>query len=143
MPAHSAAVLSSSAFSAAIERGCACSLLLNPEQMYQIVATLVRIVDGRVPVTVKMRTGFNDTALFSDNLLAIQSAGAAAVAVHPRTRRQGYTGRADWACTAHARRVLDIPVVRSDSLQTAPAALMARDDDIIISDSSHSKPLHP
>ena len=96
-----------------------CSLLLDPDLMYQIISSLVRLVAGRIPVTVKMRTGFDDTALFADNLLAVQSAGAACVTIHGRTRRQGYTGRADWQAIAHARHLVDIPVV------WPPATLLA------------------
>jgi tRNA-dihydrouridine synthase C len=69
------------------------------------------MVEGRVPVTVKMRSGFENTSLFDDNLLAIQSAGASCVTVHPRTRNQGYHGRADWSLVMRAEKLLSIPVV--------------------------------
>ena len=45
---------------------------------------IVRSVGSRVPVSVKMRTGFLDTGLFEDNLLAVEAAGAALVTIHPR-----------------------------------------------------------
>ena len=65
----------------------------------------------RVPVSVKMRSGFDDTSLFVDNLLAAQEAGASFVTIHPRTKREGYKPEADWSLIAKARDVLHIPVV--------------------------------
>jgi hypothetical protein len=62
-------------------------------------------------VSVKLRSGFEDTSLFEDNLLAAQAGGAAFVTLHPRTKRQAYAGGADWSLVARAKRLLDIPVV--------------------------------
>jgi hypothetical protein len=59
-----------------------------------------------------MRSGFTDTGLFRENLLAIQEAGAAFLTVHPRTKQQAYSGRADWSLIALAKDLLSIPVVR-------------------------------
>jgi hypothetical protein len=52
--------------------GAGSSLLKDPTQLQALVAALVAAVGSRVPVTVKMRSGFNDSALFEDNLLAVQ-----------------------------------------------------------------------
>jgi tRNA-dihydrouridine synthase C len=87
-------------------------MLRSPELMYETTAALVEFAAGRVPVTVKMRTGFEDSSLFQENLIAVQAAGAAFVTVHGRTRVQGYDGRADWALIARAKEVISIPVVR-------------------------------
>lgn len=51
---------------------CCCSLLRDPNQLYQVVSSLVAAVGGVVPVTVKMRSGFEDTSLYENNLLAVQ-----------------------------------------------------------------------
>jgi tRNA-dihydrouridine synthase C len=53
------------------------SLLQSPHRLEALVAGLVEAVGGRVPVSVKMRSGFEDTSLFEDNLLAIQVRGNA------------------------------------------------------------------
>jgi tRNA-dihydrouridine synthase C len=56
-------------------------------------AAMVAAVEGSgAVVSVKMRAGFHDTALFRDNLLAAQEAGAAFLTLHPRTKLQGYQG---------------------------------------------------
>lgn len=75
------------------------------------MAALVEAVEGSVPVSVKMRSGFDDTALFEDNLLAAQRGGAAFLTLHPRTKRQAYADGADWSLVARARRLLSVPVV--------------------------------
>ena len=80
--------------------------------MHRIASELVSYADGRVPVSIKMRSGFEDTSLFVDNLLAIQAAGVSFITIHPRTRNQGYNGRADWSLIRKAKASLHIPVVR-------------------------------
>jgi hypothetical protein len=79
--------------------------------MQALVAALVEAVEGAAPVSVKMRSGFDDTSLFEDALLAAQAGGAAFVTLHPRTKRQAYAGGADWSLVARAKALLDIPVV--------------------------------
>lgn len=92
--------------------GAGSSLLRDPTQLHAVVAAMVSAVGGQVPVSVKMRSGFHDTGLFKDNLAAVQEAGAAFVTLHPRTKQQGYSGRADWSLIALAKELLSIPVVR-------------------------------
>lgn len=91
--------------------GAGSSLLRDPQQLQQVVSALVAAVGERVPVSVKMRSGFADTSLFLDNLLAVQEAGASFVTLHPRTKAQAYAGRADWGLIATAKELLGIPVV--------------------------------
>jgi hypothetical protein len=87
------------------------SLLKTPRRIEELVSTLVAAVGETVPVSVKLRSGFHDTSLFEDNLLAAQAGGAAFVTLHPRTKRQAYTGGADWELIACAKALLDVPVV--------------------------------
>ena len=69
--------------------------LLDPGKVYEMVSAVVDAVDK--PVTVKMRTGWDSDHLFAvENALAAERAGAAAVAMHGRTRVQMYEGHADW-----------------------------------------------
>lgn len=86
-------------------------LLKSPERIQALVATLVEAVEGAVPVSVKMRTGFADASLFEENTLAAQAGGAAFLTLHPRTKAQAYGGAADWSFVAAAKRLLSIPVV--------------------------------
>ena len=90
---------------------CQCSLLRDPECLHLLVKHLVGLTAGRVPVSVKMRAGYYDASRFLENALSIQEAGASFVTIHPRTRRQGYSGRADWDLIAQAKQALHIPVV--------------------------------
>lgn len=92
--------------------GAGSSLLREPSQLHELVSALVAAVGAHVPVSVKMRSGFHDTSLFTDNLLAVQEAGAAFVTIHPRTKQQAYNGSADWSPIALAKQLLSIPVVR-------------------------------
>eukprot|EP00775_Hariotina_reticulata_P008789 gene8789-8967_t len=103
--------------------GAGSSLLKGPSQLLSIVRTLVDAVGGKVPVTVKMRSGFADTSLFEDNLWAVQEGGAAFVTIHPRTKAQSYSGAADWSLIAQAKQLLDIPVVGNGDVVSVQAAL--------------------
>ncbi|GIL56184.1 hypothetical protein Vafri_11576 [Volvox africanus] len=91
--------------------GAGSSLLRTPKLLGQVVAAMVQAVGGMAPVSVKLRAGFDDVSLMEDNLLAAQEAGAAFVTLHPRTRRQAYSGHADWGLIGRAVQRLDIPVV--------------------------------
>jgi hypothetical protein len=103
--------------------GAGSSLLRDPQQLSQVVSALVAAVGDVVPVSVKMRSGFADTSLFTDNLLAVQEAGASFVTLHPRTKAQAYAGRADWSLIATAKQLLSIPVVSQASrIRQLPAA---------------------
>ncbi len=61
-------------------------MLKQPEQVHAAVAGMVAAVGGAAPISVKLRSGFGDTSLFEENLLAAQEGGAAFVTVHPRTK---------------------------------------------------------
>src|SRR5690242_6515728 len=76
-----------------------CSLMREPEQAAAIVSAMASAV--KIPVTVKMRAGWNDSERNCETLAAmVQDAGARAVTVHGRTAAQSYTGSADWELVA-------------------------------------------
>lgn len=86
-----------------------CSLMREPERAAAIVAAMVRAV--RIPVTVKMRAGWDDATIIAPRLARmVEDAGAAAVAVHGRTAAQAYHGSADWALIEEVARAVTIPV---------------------------------
>src|SRR6185295_15387955 len=89
-----------------------CSLMREPEHAASVIGAMAKAV--RIPVTVKMRAGWND-ATINAPLLArmVEDAGAAAVAVHGRTAAQSYTGESDWALIARVAETLSIPVFGS------------------------------
>ncbi|MEN9343816.1 MAG: hypothetical protein RLZZ453_603 [Chlamydiota bacterium] len=90
-------------------RGAGSSLLKDPQDVYSVAKALVQAVS--IPVTIKMRSGFEDTSLFEENLLAAQESGVAYVTLHPRTKVDGYGPPANWALIRRAKELLRIPVV--------------------------------
>ena len=91
-------------------KGEGCALMRDPDKAYAITRAVCRAVT--IPVTVKMRKGWDDTEVNAVEVaLAVQEAGAAAVTVHGRTRQQGYSGRADWSIIAKVKQALRIPVI--------------------------------
>ena len=76
-----------------------------------------------VPLTVKMRLGWDDSSRNCVDLaVALEQAGVAAVSVHGRTRVQGYSGRADWEHIARVKAAVSIPVFGSGDINTAADA---------------------
>jgi len=89
-----------------------CSLMREPEHAASVIAAMTRAV--KIPVTVKMRAGWNDADRNAPTLAKmVEDAGAAAVAVHGRTAAQSYTGVADWDLVARIADALTIPVFGS------------------------------
>lgn len=86
------------------------ALMKDPKLVEEIVTSLVKAVDK--PVTVKIRKGFDDSLVNAVEIAKIAEAcGAAAVAVHGRTREQYYSGKADWEIIARVKDALTIPVI--------------------------------
>src|ERR1041385_1533838 len=85
-----------------------CSLMREPEHAASVIGAMVNAV--KIPVTVKMRAGWNDTERNAPTLAKmVEDAGAAAVAVHGRTAAQSYSGTADWDLVAEIAEQLTIP----------------------------------
>jgi tRNA-dihydrouridine synthase B len=89
-----------------------CSLMREPEHAASVIAAMTRAV--KIPVTVKMRAGWNDEQKNAPSLAKmVEQAGAAAVTVHGRTAAQSYSGSADWDLVARIADDLAIPVFGS------------------------------
>lgn len=107
-------------------KGAGSSLLKTPELLNRVLSAMVKAV--KVPVTAKLRAGFTDTSLFRENLLAAQESGIAFLALHPRTKEDGYGPPARWPLIAEAKSLLKIPVIgNGDILTVADAARMRRE----------------
>lgn len=92
--------------------------LLDPNKVYEMVSSVVDAIDK--PVTVKMRTGWDEEHLFAvENALAAERAGASMVAMHGRTRVQMYEGKANWDILAQVKKELKtIPFVGNGDVRT-------------------------
>jgi tRNA-dihydrouridine synthase B len=89
-----------------------CSLMREPEHAASVIGAMAKAV--KIPVTVKMRAGWNDGERNAPVLARmVQDAGAAAIAVHGRTAAQSYSGSADWDLVARIANDLAIPVFGS------------------------------
>jgi len=102
--------------------GAGSALLKRPEIVSEIVKAVVKNVT--IPVTVKTRIG--TTSANGEGLLvaqAAESAGASAVAIHGRTVKQGYSGKADWQAIKDIKDSLSVPVIGSGDIFSGKDAL--------------------
>jgi tRNA-dihydrouridine synthase B len=89
-----------------------CSLMREPDHAATVIASMVKAVT--IPVTVKMRKGWDDSSLNAPDLAKrVEDAGASAVTIHGRTAKQSYTGDADWDFVAAVADAITIPVFGS------------------------------
>lgn len=111
-------------------KGCAgCSLMGDLDLARRIVSTVRKAI--RIPLTVKFRAGLREESLNYLELGRICAAeGVDAVALHPRTARQMYRGKADWSRIARLKQALPIPVIGNGDVSTPQDALrMLRETD--------------
>lgn len=91
--------------------------LLDPNKIYEMVSAVVDAVDK--PVSVKMRIGWDDEHIFAvENALAAERAGAAAIAMHGRTRVQMYEGKANWDVIKEVRKHISVPFIGNGDIET-------------------------
>ena len=89
-----------------------CSLMREPEHAASVIAAMTKRV--KIPVTVKMRAGWNEESINASELAKrVEGAGAAAVAVHGRTAAQSYSGHSDWDLIDRVADAVRIPVLGS------------------------------
>lgn len=86
-------------------------LLETPNEIHEIVRMVRQAVPEHIPVSAKMRLGFNDKELYLDNAAAIADAGADHMTVHARTKKEGYKPPAHWEYIARIREYVKIPVI--------------------------------
>jgi tRNA-dihydrouridine synthase C len=102
-------------------------LLDEPELVGQIVAAVRRAVPAHIPVSAKMRLGYNDDSRAEDCAMAIEAAGASELVVHARTKAHGYRPPAYWDRIADLRQHVRLPVVANGEIWTVADALRCQE----------------
>lgn len=101
----------------AIRSQAGSALLKNPNKVYEIVKAVVEAVP--IPVTVKIRSGWDANSINAVEIAKIcEKAGAKAITVHPRTRSQGYSGKADWNIIKEVKENVNIPVIGNGDVKS-------------------------
>ncbi|MBQ3123756.1 MAG: tRNA dihydrouridine synthase DusB [Firmicutes bacterium] len=120
-----------------VKNGEGSALMQNPDLVYDIVkAAVAGAKEGAEelgtepkPITIKTRIGFTAQAInVVEVAKAAEAGGAAAVAVHGRTREQYYSGKADWTKIADVKKALSIPVIGNGDVVTGEDAIRMMDE---------------
>lgn len=105
----------------AIKSQAGSALLKDPNKIYEIVKAVVD--NTNTPITVKIRSGWDDKHINAVEVAQkIESAGASAIAIHARTRSQGYSGSANWNIIKEVKQSVKIPVIGNGDITTPELA---------------------
>lgn len=101
----------------AIKSQAGSALLKDPDKIYEIVKNVVE--NTNTPITVKIRSGWDEKNINAVEVAKkIEKAGASAVAIHARTRSQGYSGKANWDIIKEVKANVNIPVIGNGDITT-------------------------
>ncbi len=105
-----------------VKNGAGAALCRNPVELGKILTSMVQSV--KIPVTIKIRTGWDETTRNAlDVIRAAEDAGVAWVAIHGRTRAQGYSGEADWDFIGDMKAKTKMQIIGNGDVVTAPQAV--------------------
>jgi tRNA-dihydrouridine synthase B len=110
-----------------VKNNAGAAMLKQPERMEELTRLVVNSV--KLPVTVKTRLGWDrKNIIICEVAKRMEDAGAAAIAIHCRTREEGHSGEADWSWIAKVKQVVSIPVILNGDVKTAQDVKRAFDE---------------
>lgn len=119
-------------------------MLQDPESIARLVTAVRKAVPAHLPVSAKMRMGFNDKSLMRECALAMVESGACELVVHARTKVEGYRPPAYWELIPEIKSVVKVPVVANGEIWTVQDALRCREqsgcDDLMLGRGSVADP---
>ena len=107
--------------------GGAC-LLRSPDRVYSIIKAVRDAVPKAIPVSAKIRLGYEDRSAYLDNAAAVEAAGADELTVHARSNVDGYKPPAYWHYIADIKAALKIPVIANGEIWTLNDYLRCREE---------------
>jgi nifR3 family TIM-barrel protein len=105
-----------------VSKGAGSAMCRNPSELARVLAAMVKSI--KIPLTIKIRTGWDSTSRNALDVVKVAAdAGVAWVAIHGRTRAQGYSGEADWEFIGNVKAKSPLPIIGNGDIHTAEVAV--------------------